>query len=93
MLTCYEPIRVSNTEGLCQIYGGDPLGRSAVVAHRVRIVEEVVALLVSSTIKLSLHLETPAICESFPTIFFDIRPTLLRSFGNLPVDRYATFPH
>jgi len=42
MLTCYEPIRVSNVEGLCRIYGG-----SAVVAHRVRIVDadEVVALL------------------------------------------------
>jgi len=46
MFTCYEAIRVSNVEGPCQIYSGDPL-RSAVLAHRVRMVDadEVVALL------------------------------------------------
>ena len=56
--------------------------RSALVAHRVRIVE-VVALL------------GIIYCgdKSFPSILFGMRTTLLRSFGNLPVDRYATFPH
>ena len=76
MLTCYEPIGVSNVERLCRICGGAPL-RSALVAHRVRIVE-VVALLVFRD---SCYLRI------VPYYIVDIRTILLRSFGKLATCR------